>query len=532
MRLEKLLIKETKSMLISKTQQMVLSIALASLISCSCKKTNGEIFKSGGEKAQPVINPIEVIPGNPSRFGITMDKFIGINGFHEDNINDMQAAGTLRAYCNWDWFQGDNPGDQLIFQNSRGGWYFDDAFRKIKNAGITVSMCFQGAIKNLQGTGTFKFNDKPIDAPNLSTTDPNSYKSISNSLYQIAARYGKTVVSADKLNVPANQKQSGLDLIEYLEVWNEQDKTWEGANAKFSPQEYAAMLSKCYDKIKEADPKMKVVMGGLATLSVDYIKAMKAWFEANRADKKFAADVVNMHLYAFSSTIDWGNPLKNTAECPEQNGFKEKAKGVVDYVRENIPNAQVWISEFGWDTNPNSVLSPKKINDLTMNELQARYIIRGYLAYAAAGIDQAQLFELNDPSQNNISTWYGTSGLTDRTLNFAKKPSWYFTATLKNLLKGMVYLGEQVSGNPDILIYKFKDVTKNNGVYAVWYKTAKDAATTNFQLNIGAKATTATQVVLTDKSITGTATNLKINNGSLTFGVSEKPVFIQVDNIN
>lgn len=489
------------------------------LISCSCKKNN-----------QTPPEGTNVISSNQ----IPMDKFIGVNGFHEDNVEFMQAGGTLRAYCNWDWFQGDNAGDQLIFQNSRGGWYFDDAFKKIKESGITVSMCFQGAIKNLQGTKNFKFNDKPTDKVGQNTTDPKSYQSIANTLYQIAARYGKTTVPAEKLNVPPNQKQSGLDLIEYIEVWNEQDKTWEGDNAKFSPQEYAAMLSACYDKIKEADPKMKVVMGGIATLSVNYVKAMNEWFKANRDDKKFAADVVNAHIYAFANNIDFGNPIGfiNTAETPEDAGFKQKSKELVDYCRANIPNAEVWISEFGWDTNPKSVLSPRKLNGLSMNELQGRYIIRGYLAFAAAGISQAQLFELSDPSQNYIDTWFGTAGLLDRTLGFAKKPSWYYTSAMKNALKNMVFLGEQVSGDPNILIYKFKNVNSKEGAYAIWYKTKADAVKTDFQLQLSADAKTATKVELTDKSVLGLQSNLVISKSMVTANVSERPIFIKVDAIN
>lgn len=512
--------------------KLVIGSLVVVLFFCSCKKNKGKV-----QTDEPVPE-VQIPPAgstNPAQISkIPMDKFIGVNGFHEDNVEFMQAAGTLRAYCNWDWFQGDNAGDQLIFQNSRGGWYFDDAFKKIKESGITVSMCFQGAIKNLQGTKTFKFNDKPVDRAGLSTTDPKSYQSIANTLYQIAARYGKTTVAPEKLNVPANQKQSGLDLLEYMEVWNEQDKTWEGDNAKFSPQEYAAMLSACYDKIKEADPKMKVVMGGLATLSVDYVKAMNEWFKANRPDKKFAADVVNAHIYAFANNIDFGNPtgFVNTAETPEDGKLKEKTKALVDYAKANIPNAEVWISEFGWDTNPKSVLSPRKLNALTMNELQGRYIIRGYLAFAAAGVDQAQLFELSDPSQNYIDTWFGTAGLLDRTLNFAKKPSWFYTSTLKNTLKNMVFIGEQTSGDPNILIYKFKNMNNAEGVYAVWYKTRTDATKADFQVQLSATAKSATKIELADKSITGTQSNLVINKTMVTANVSERPIFIKVDAIN
>ncbi len=506
---------------------LIFILITTSILNTSCSKGNSR--KSNDDTTHT---------GNPtdstvilSRFNVPFDKFTGVNGFHEDDVNNIKAAGLLRAYCNWDWFQGDNPNDQLIFQNSRGGWYFDDAFKKIKDVGITVAMCFQGAIKNLHGTGNFKFNDKPIDKPGLSTTDPGSYTAISNTLFQIAARYGKTKVAANKLNVPASQAVSGLDLIEYMEVWNEPDKDWEGKNAQFSPQEYAAMLSACYDKIKEADPHMKVVMGGLATLSIDYIKGMKAWFEANRADKKFAADVINMHIYAFNNKINWSNPVQIPAETPEDALFRNKTAELVNYCEKNIPQALVWISEFGWDTNPESVLSPEKIPGLSLNEIQARWITRAFLEFAAARIDHAQVFALIDPSQNYISTWFGTCGLIDRTENFKKKPSWYYTSTLKNVLKNMAFAGDQTVADQNVLIYKFKNLSGNNGVYAVWCKTSENKTINNFSLPVSAHAKKAEQIELVSGKDIGEKSDLVINDNTVKLNISEKPVFISVDNI-
>lgn len=466
----------------------------------------------------------------PNRFGITIDKFIGANGFHEEDTAWMQPIGALRAYCNWDWFEGDNAGDQLIFQYSRSGWYFDDAFRKLKDAGVSTIMCFQGAIRNLQGTNDLKFNDKPIDRKGLSTTDPNSYTSISNTLYQIAARYGKTKVDAGKLR--SDDKRTGLDLIEYIEVWNEPDKDWEGPDANFSPEEYAAMLSICYDKIKEADPTMKVAMAGLATLSVDYVKRMKAWFDNNRADKKFAADVVNMHIYAYNNKVSW-NPYNvfGPAETPEDGSFYGKSLELVNYCRQNVQGAEVWISEFGWDTNKESVLCPKPIDGLTIDELQARWIVRGYLGFAAAGIDRAQVFALVDPSQNYIATQYGTSGLLDRTNNFARKTSWYYVQVMKNALKGLYYVGEGKSPNPDIKVYKFKDIANNNGAYVIWATTSKNYIENNYTLQLGDKATKAEKIELVEK-VNGQKSDLQISNHIATIQVSEKPVFVLVDNIN
>lgn len=505
-------------------------------VSCTnaCNKNSNEkekIIADGSVSIQQQKQSADTII---NRFGITMDKFIGIDGFHEDRIEWMQPVGFLRAYCNWDWFQGDLPENPMEYQVSRSGWFFDEAFKNITDAGFTIDLCLQNAISHLQGPAIdFKPDDRPIDKPGLSTTAASSYTKIANAFYQIAARYGATKVPVEKLHLSEGQPVlSGLGYIPYLEVWNEPNKNWMGPDAEFSPEEYAAMLSICYDKIKEADPKMKVVMGGLAGIHIDYIKRMKAWFEANRTDKKFAADVVNMHEYAFNNKINWesGNAF-GPAETPEDGNLYGKAKELVDYCHANIPNTEVWISEFGWDTNKESVLCPKPIEGLTINELQARYIVRGYLAFAAAGIDRAQLFSLLDPSQNYISTQYGTSGILDRTKNAERKISWYYVQTLKTSLMNMVYIGSVPTSQPGVMIYKFKNISGDDGAYVVWSATSSNVINNNFTLKLNLKANKAEKIELAEK-INGNRSNINITNNSVQFQLSEKPIFITVNNIN
>lgn len=496
------------------------------------------LFLSCTKQIRSVIVPIEDSTTNIDTAitpvsNVIMNEFIGIDGFHEDNAEDLKAVGFLRAYCNLDWFTGDNPNDEFIFQNSRSGWYFDDSFKKIKDAGLKINICIQHCPKNLRAGNQDDSHDedKPINSWNLSTTAASSYSYFAEDLYQLAARYGRTNVNATKLRVKSDQIKSGLDLINYIEVWNEPDKDWKGISAQFSPAEYAALLSACYDKIKEADPTMKVVMAGLATLSTDYLKQMQDWCNINRADKKFPADVVNMHIYAFNNNIVWGKtwPLFGPAETPEDGKLKEKTEQLVKYCKENFPGTEVWISEFGWDTNSESALCPKKIDNLSVQEIQARWIIRGYLAFAAAGITKAQLFCLYDPSQNYIPDTFGTSGILERTNWAKKKIAWYYISTMRNILNNMVYIGEEASTN-NILIYKFKDTTSNKGVYVIWSNTSNNISK-NYNLNLNNNATIIKSLELTDGSISGNENNLVISNHSVEINVSEKPLFISVNYI-
>jgi len=406
-----------------------------------------------------------------------------------------------------------------------------------------VSPCIQGAVPWLNAGNNFPGDDKPVDSAGKSTTDPHSYHIKSHHMYQYAARYGSTAVNVNLLTLASNQsKTSGSGLIKYIEDYNEQDKDWMSSNAQFSPEEYAAMSSANYDGhgktmtggkgtfgIKNADPSMKFVMGGLASYGTEYIRRMKVWYEANRSDRKFVPDVINFHMYAMGPTSQptSGGP----GISPEAAQFREKAAAITAYRDANLPaTTEVWFSEFGWDTFPGSPLASPAIGGEDTFETQGRWLVRAYMAFAAAGVDRVQMYMLRDVDPNS-TTWFGSSGLIAQKGDFTPKKSWYYVYTMKNVLTGMRYDGEQASGNPNILIYKFKDLNSDKGVYVAWFKTSNNSSASNVSLSIPASNTSASQVSLSNGSTTGTTQSLVVQSNAVKINVSEKPIFIKVDHI-
>src|SRR5690606_17876756 len=110
-------------------------------------------------------------------------------------------------------------------------------------------------------------------------------------MFQTVARYGSARLNSADLKLrPDQEKSSGSDLIQYYENWNEPNNDWSTRENYFTPYEFAAMCSADYDGhlgslgkdkgVKHADPKAKMVMGGLASLNLKYfkyIKAIKFW---------------------------------------------------------------------------------------------------------------------------------------------------------------------------------------------------------------------------------------------------------------
>lgn len=522
---------------------VLLSLTTVGLLNCIDDTQQGE---------QENIDTREHINTSSEYHLITFDQFMGTNAFVDDPVDKMQAVGFIREYHNWSWDEGNGNADYRQYPNNAikwapsevggGIWNFDRYYQEVKNAGLTISPCIQGTVRWLDQDGDFNASNRPVDKKGLAPDDPHSYHKKAHFMYQFAARYGATKVADDKLTLAEGQPiRSGMGLVSYLEDWNEQDKGWEGPNAYFSPQAYAAMLSANYDGhansmksgsgtfgIKNADPQMRVVMGGLADPSLAYIKGMKSWFEANRPDKKFAADVINVHYYTWKDGKGWqgGGP----ALGPEEGGLKELMQEIVEYRDQHLPELEVWISEFGWDTNPQSPLRTPTVGPFDTFEVQAQWLVRAYLAFAAAGVDRAQMFMLRDVDPND-PTWFASCGLVTAKGDWSPKTSWYYVHTLKNTLKNMRYIGEQESADPNLMIYKFKDVASDRGVYVVWAKTKQNYTVENFALTLGAKATTATLIQLVAGDKNGKSTAMAIADQKVNLTISERPVFLAVDNI-
>ncbi|MBQ4143265.1 MAG: beta-galactosidase [Thermoguttaceae bacterium] len=125
------------------------------------------------------------------------------------------------------------------------------------------------------------------------------------------------------------------DRIRYWEVWNEQNlrNFWGDAP---DPEEYAKFLRKTYLTIKEIDPELVVVYGGLAGVPAEfYEKSLQAG-----AGEFF--DVMNIHPYR--------GGLVSRQAIERFLGDIQKFNALTfQYCGKNKP---LWITEMGWATPP------------------------------------------------------------------------------------------------------------------------------------------------------------------------------------
>ncbi|MBO9608178.1 MAG: fibronectin type III domain-containing protein, partial [Paenibacillaceae bacterium] len=508
-----------------------------------CCQKIGEIALYGTPIGTPPAAPTPTPHTRP-----TMNELMGVNALVDDPADKMAVVEHIREYHNWDWDEGDynfgsngNPAAYAgaypnnlnkfapTYANS-GGWNFDSFYSSLHSGGFTILPAVQASVSWL----TPNRWDKPLSAGD-SATDPASYVEHADHMFQYAARYGGASVADAKLKLAAGQpRSSGLGTIDYIENANEPDKWWQGLSAYFTPYEFAAMSSADYDGhlgamgntagVKNADASLQMVMGGLTEVKLDYIKALKFWADYYRGGS-IPFDVINVHHYSNA------NPDSNTIGIsPEQDKFKEKMEKLVQYRDMYMPNHPVWLTEFGYDTHPNSVQRAPVIGTKSQEGVQADWLVRSYLAAAASGLDRAYAYFLRDANPGS-TTKYDTAGLVKGKGDWSPKVSWYYVYTLRNTLGNMRYLAEQSSSTNNLLIYKFKNATGNGGAYAVWLGTSNGGTVANYSLSLSGSPTSATKVTMAAGYTDGVSTPLAISGGTVTVNVSETPIFIVVDDM-
>ncbi|WP_176956018.1 discoidin domain-containing protein [Catalinimonas alkaloidigena] len=489
----------------------------------------------------PVGNAPAPTPTPPVASRPTMEHLMGVNSFIDVPIEIEEVASFVREYHNWNWDEGNQPWGNPAKTTYPGfpnnaikvnpsypsyKWLFDEYYALRKSKGIVVVPCMQGSVSWL----TPDSEDKPRNA-GAATDDPRSYQAHASYLYQYVARYGSKTVDESHLKLAADQpKKTGLNLLTYFEDWNEQDKWWRGADAEFSPYEYAAMASADYDGhqqkmgktfgVKNADPNAKMVMGGLTSLNLEYVKTMKAWADHYRGGS-FPADVLNFHHYCNTGDRWYGHGVS-----PEEGNLKELLKNLVTYRDQFLPGVEIWLTEFGYDTHKDSPQRAPAFKGFSAEEVQGQWLMRSYLEIAASGIDRATMYMIRDHNTTS-GTQYSTSGLvSDKNHGHKPKISWYYTYTMKNLLTGARFVKEINSKNSQVKVYKFRNASAKQDIYAVWCPTSNAVTVDDFELALEGNPASVQQVKAVPNRKTGTPSALTLSGGRVRVNVSERPLFV------
>ncbi|WP_225871334.1 hypothetical protein [Pedobacter cryotolerans] len=490
---------------------------------------------------------------------ITLNSQFGINAFEWDFLQDpvnpadgskifepkmnlMTSFGQFRHYLDWEKLEY-TLGNYTFNPTRSGGWNLDVIYERCKKEGIEPLVCIKTIPNWLYKSYPVseQTNENlPLEYP-ADRLLPASYIKIAKVGFQFAARYGankdinSNLVQIDtSLRWPgdnANIKKIGLNTVKYIECNNEPDKWWRGRPAEQSPEEYAANLSAFYDGhmgklgknvgVKTADPKMMVVMGGLATPDVEYVKAMVEWCRKNRGLKadgsvNLCFDVINYHLYA-NNNNNWFVKLfkKHRGQAPENSDIAQIANNFVKYARSINNNMEVWNTESGYDidlTSPQKAIAIKEKSALLT---QADWTLRSSLLYARHGINRAFYYmftDLNPPTGR-----FASSGFVE---GDKRRPVADYFYQVKNLM-GNYHYESTINKDPFVDVYALGD--KKMYVLAVPDEVGREE---EFTLNVFG-ATKADIFTLKPGNDQMDVKRVNVVDGKIKLTVTETPIFVR-----
>lgn len=477
---------------------------------------------------QPTRPAARPRPSRPS-----FDGFLGVNAFIDDPAERIiPVAGTVREYhdAGWDFEGADH---RLRFQPSgaAGGnaWFFDDYYRRLVGRGVTVVPCVKGSLPWV--TGSAETEARPA-RDGADPTDPASYREHAAHLFQLAGRYGGRRVADDLLTLaPGQPLASGLGLIRDFESGNEPDKDWKGRTGYSTPFELAAQLSADRDGhlgrlgpgvgLRAADPDARLVLTGLYRTPLVYLDAIRFWADYHRGGN-FPADVLNVHIYC--SDGDAQQAFRTQGISPEAGKLRERAAELVAWRDRHTPEAEVWVTEFGYDTHSASPLHAPRLGTLAPEVVQGAWLARSFLLLHAAGIERATMFMLRDVDGASAGV-FNSSGLVSRKGEWTPKPAWNFQATLKAHLTSFGFESDVDSNRPDVKIIRLASGARS--AFAVWCPTSEDHRVSGYRLPVlGARAT---RVELVSDRPDGRSSPLPVADGAVIVDLSEVPTLILVD---
>jgi len=213
---------------------------------------------------------------------------------------------------------------------------------------------------------------------------------------------------------------SGKNLVSVAELGNEP--------GSYSDAQFTKVARALARGLKDGDPRMLVATANCTPGESDrYAKSLacyEGWMDL--------IDVLNVHVYAIKGS--WPNRVRTYPEDPECD-FLSRVRELVAWRDEHAPGKQVWVTEFGWDAHlpggaPLQQGVPIDRRPSTISRVQqAQYLVRGYLLFAASGVDRAYMFWYRDegPSKG----LHNADGLISAGL---KQPAFFALRSLRRTL--------------------------------------------------------------------------------------------------
>lgn len=243
---------------------------------------------------------------------------------------------------------------------------------------------------------------------------------------------------------------------EYIEVWNEPDMTnFNPGHASWAT--YAKLLKTTYEKVKEAQPDIKVVGGSLVAIPLLSEDKLKGILEAGGGDYM---DALSIHPYIWETS-------------PLNDNFQVKLPTAGDLLTKyGYPDMEVWITELGWGSGPGQKFT---------HEQQAAYLVQTYLmsiAYERFGKYMWYDFQNDGLLETDKEDNFGVINHWNDKKPWAAKKSFVAMSFLNQLMAGAEFIDNSEDGDKGYM-YHYKNDGKD--IYAVF--SSKKSYLSGFSAN-------------------------------------------------
>jgi hypothetical protein len=285
------------------------------------------------------------------------------------------------------------------------------------------------------------------------------------------------------------------------------------------PEKYAELLRRAHRAVKTADPRARVILGGIATGK--YLKPFAAggfldrvlghrFSDGTRGRDCF--DAVDIHLYG---------------DAPE---IRATLKALRAFLGKHGIRCPVWSSEMGCPSR-SGLPGPKHGGPATpapTPRSQAAELVKRLVTALACGIEKVFWFGLKDRVSSREIDLFRYMGLEDA--GGRKKSSYYTFRLMTEKLSG-VKLRETPridTGDPTIFAYRFERAKGKGAIYVLWreFKKGSRVKGEKIALPIGAATARVTRAVVMKEGAVDTV-EFRAETGKATIAVSPEPVYVE-----
>jgi hypothetical protein len=351
--------------------------------------------------------------------------FMGINGhFTFKPALYSQVCRLVRNYHNVDW-DVKQPGDPVTIPVTANkiNWK-TDVYGPWKAAGIETDICIQFA------------------------TFGGGHEKLWNGKEQWAYDYTKAMAAYFG---PSGKEQ----LATSFEIDNE-------PGVRFDTVVFRKLFKQMAQGIRDGDPRAKILTPTVHARKADsYSQSLYGMY----ADKDILPlyDVINVHTY---STLEKSATSENTwnRSYPEDSTLQylKVIDEAIAWRNSNASDKEVWVTEFGYDACTPEAMKTRKDWMLKLNwqgasdSMQAQYLVRSFLVFAARDVKRAYLYYYNDDDE---AGFHAASGLTR---HFNPKMSFWAVRQLYQTLGDYRFRRVVKRNAGELYIFEFEQVRERS----------------------------------------------------------------------